>query len=306
MGIGSAEAVANVSDEDHVRQTRATIRYLAEGDFVTRRFVSAGVEHSTGRYEDHEVVIRDARAVRDRIRLDTHGFMLADHVSEVADFHDKDEIERRYAQEACETIKRLMGADHVIARGWMVRTSGEIAPKTEKVVGYQHYGGVQPPAGEVHVDFASETAHRIAERTYKEAFPDGPGYRRFIATSFWRAFSPPPQDCPLALCEGRSLKDDEGVRNTLHVVDELPSEEEMVRPMDGEDQRIAASIFRYRPQHRWWYVSNMTRDEILLFKFFDSDHSVTWRCPHTAFWDTSLPNPHTRESIEFRSIAFFE
>jgi hypothetical protein len=306
MGIGSVEAALDVANDNGLRTTRATIRYLAEDDFVTRRFVSAGVEHSTGRYEDHEVTIRDARPVRGDITLDTHGFMLADHVSKVADFHDKDEIERLYAAEACETIKRLTGATHVVARGWMVRTSGEIATQTEKVVGYQHYGGVQPPAGEVHVDFASETAHRVAERTYKEAFPSGPGYRRFIATSFWRAFSPPPQDCPLALCEGRSLEDDEGVRNTLHIVDELPSEEEMTRPMDGEDQRIAASIFRHRPEHRWWYVSNMTRDEVLLFKFFDSDHSVTWRCPHTAFWDTSLPNPHIRESIEFRSVAFFE
>ena len=306
MTSWKAEAVAELPEEDGVRQTRAMMRYLAEGDFVTRRFVSAGVEHSTGRYEDHEVVIRDGRPIKDRLKLDTHGFRLADHISAIADFRDKDEVEQAYPEEACEIVRRLTGATHVVARGWMVRTSGEIKPQTEKVVGYQHYGGVQPPAGEVHVDFASETAHRVAERTYKEAFPNGPGYRRFIATSLWRTFSPPPQDVPLAVCDGRSLKDDEGVRNTLHIVDELPSEAEMVRPMEGEAQRIAASIFRYRPAHRWWYFSNMTRDEVLLFKFFDSDHSVTWRCPHTAFHDTSLANPHIRESIEFRSIAFFE
>jgi hypothetical protein len=305
MTSSNAAGVVELSDEDRARQTRATLRYLAEGDFVTRRFVSAGAEHSTGRYEDHEMVIRDGRPIKDRLTLDTHGFRLSDHISSIADFRDKEEVEAHYPEEACAAIKRLTGASQVVARGWMVRTSGEL-PKPEKVVGYQHYGGVQPPAGEVHVDFTKETADRVAERTYREAFPDGPGYKRFIATSFWRTFSPPPQDCALALCDGRSLKDDEGVRNTLHVVDELPSEEEMTRPMEGEEQRIAASIFRYRPAHRWWYFSNMTRDEVLLFKFFDSDHSVTWRCPHTAFWDTSQPNPHTRESIEFRSIAFFE
>ncbi len=80
----------------------------------------------------------------------------------------------------------------------------------------------------------------------------------------------------------------------------------MVRPMEGEDQRIAASVFRYSPDHRWWYFSNMHRDEALLFKFFDSDHDVAWRCPHTAFWDASQPGAHVRESIEFRSIAYFE
>jgi hypothetical protein len=281
------------------------IKYLADGPFVTRRFVSAGVEHSTGRYEDHEVTVRDARDIRRRIGLHTHGFVLADHVSAIADFRDKAEVEAHYPAEACELVQWLTGASRVVARGWMVRTSGDL-PKAEKMAGYQHYGGVQPPAGEVHVDFTRETAHRIAENTYRASFPDGPGYSRFIATSLWRTFSPPPQDCPLALCDGRSLADDEGVRNTLHIVDELPSEEDMVRPMEGEDERIAASVFRHSPAHRWWYFSNMHRDEALLFKFFDSNHSVAWRCPHTAFWDQSLPGAKVRESIEFRSIAYFE
>lgn len=291
--------------EDEVRSTRAMIKYLADGPFVTRRFVSAGVEHSTGRYEDHEVTVRDARDIRRRVGLDTHGFVLADHVSSIVDFRDKDEVEARYPQEACDLVQWLTGASRVIARGWMVRTSGEL-PKAEKVAGYQHYGGVQPPAGEVHVDFTRETAHRVAENTYRTACPGGPGYSRFIATSLWRTFSPPPQDCPLAVCDGRSLADDEGVRNTLHIVDEMPSEEDMVRPMEGEDERIAASVFRYSPAHRWWYFSNMHRGEALLFKFFDSNHNVAWRCPHTAFWDQSLPGAQVRESIEFRSIAYFE
>ncbi len=297
--------ISDFAEEDQARATRAMIKYLADGPFVTRRFVSAGAEHSTGRYEDHEVAIRDARDIRKHIGLDSHGFVLADHVSQIRDFRDKDAVEADYPAEACELVKWLTGASQVVARGWMVRTSGDL-PKVEKTPGYQHYGGVQPPAGEVHVDFTHETAHRIAEKTYRDTFPNGPGYSRFIATSLWRAFSPPPQDCALALCDGRSLRDDEGVRNTLHIVDELPSEEEMVRPMEGEDQRIAASVFRYSPDHRWWYFSNMHRDEALLFKFFDSDHDVAWRCPHTAFWDASQPGAHVRESIEFRSIAYFE
>jgi hypothetical protein len=294
-------------EEDRARSTRTLIRYLADGSYVNRRFVSPGEEYSTGQYEDHEVSVRDARDMRKRIGLNSHGFVLADHVSGIADFRDKEEVEAHYASEACELVQWLTGASKVVARGWMVRTSGDLPPKpTEKVVGYQHYGGVQPPAGEVHVDFTHETAHRVAERTYREACPNGPGYSRLIATSLWRAFSPPPQDCPLALCDGRSLRDDEGVRNTLHIVDALPSVEEMVRPMEGEDERLAASVFRYSPDHRWWYFSNMHRDEALLFKFFDSNHDVAWRCPHTAFHDSSLPGGQVRESIEFRSIAFFE
>jgi len=50
----------------------------------------------------------------------------------------------------------------------------------------------------------------------------------------------------------------------------------------------------------------MAADDVLLFKFQDSDHDVTWRCPHTAFHDTSLPDTKTRSSIEVRAVAFFE
>jgi hypothetical protein len=50
----------------------------------------------------------------------------------------------------------------------------------------------------------------------------------------------------------------------------------------------------------------MTRDEIILLKFHDSDRSVAWRTPHTAFWDTSFPDRKERSSIELRSVAFFE
>jgi hypothetical protein len=50
----------------------------------------------------------------------------------------------------------------------------------------------------------------------------------------------------------------------------------------------------------------MTRDEALLFKFHDSDHSTAWRAPHTAFHDTSRAAARVRESIEFRSVAYFE
>jgi hypothetical protein len=49
----------------------------------------------------------------------------------------------------------------------------------------------------------------------------------------------------------------------------------------------------------------MTRDEILLVKFHDSDHSKAWRTPHTSFRDPRVQNAAPRESIEFRTIAYY-
>jgi hypothetical protein len=79
----------------------------------------------------------------------------------------------------------------------------------------------------------------------------------------------------------------------------------MLGEMPGEEDAIRATIFHYRPHHRWWYFSNMTRDEAIMLKFYDSDHTTTWRAPHTAFRDTSFPDARIRKSIEMRILAYF-
>jgi hypothetical protein len=50
----------------------------------------------------------------------------------------------------------------------------------------------------------------------------------------------------------------------------------------------------------------MTRDEVVLLKFHDSDRARALRVPHTAFCDTTFPNAKPRNSIEVRTFAFFE
>jgi len=305
--MASAAETRTGDMEETARQTRALIRYVDPGDFVTRRYVSQGREMNTGTYSDHEVAIRDGMPIRDHFTLDTHGFILAKSRSAITDFHDKAAVDALYESEVEREVMRLTGADKAVARGWMIRTSADLSRHAqEKVAGYTHRGGIQPPAGEAHVDMNTATSRLMAEQTYREHFPDGPGFRRFLVTSFWRTFSPGPQDVPLAVCDGRTSFGGEEKNNTLFIVDDLPGEAEAVKPVPGEEGMMAATIFSHHPGHRWWYFSNMQADDVLLFKFHDSDHSVTWRCPHTAFRDQSFPDAKIRESIEVRSVSFWE
>jgi hypothetical protein len=297
--------MAPIEPPKRVRSVRANVNYLAPDSLINRRFVAPGVEHNTGRFESHLVQISDARSCKDRISLDSHGFTLADHKSEVSDFFDKDKTEALYPAEVAAVVKSLTGADRVAAMGWMVRTSGDISNYARATKGYTHRGGVQPPAGDVHVDMMPDRAERMAQAIYEQTFPDGKPYSRFIASSLWRAFSEPPQDWPLAVCDANSVGEDEGMPNTMLIVDALPDEATMLGEIPNEPAAPAAAIFRYSPNHRWWYFSNMNRDEVLLFKFHDSDRSKTRRTPHTAFHDPSFPNAHTRQSIEFRTVAYF-
>lgn len=281
--------------EETCRRIDARIGYLLPTSTINRRYCSPHADRDTGVNEMRDVVVRDGRPIREHFFLDTHGFTLADHRSAVRNFEDEGEVAAVYEPEAMALVKALTGADKVVALGSALRTAGDTVARN-----------MRPPACEAHVDFHPGPAHAYARMTYEKAFPDGPGYSRFIATSLWRTFSPPPQDWPLAVCDCRSVGDDEGRPNVMVVCDEIPPEEELFAPIEGEDKLPAASIFPYNPAHRWWFFSGMTRDEALLFKFHDSDRSRAWRALHTSFQDTSAVGPNIRESIEFRSFAYFE
>jgi len=307
----------DTSIEETARTTQVNLNYLLPGPKINRRFVSAGVEVNTGKYGPYPTTIRDGRTIRNHFTFDHHGFQLLDAPTSIADFHDKAEIEAKYQDEVCAHVRDAFGASLVVSQGWMLRTSGNIptsapdpnssspdAPQKP----YRHYGGLQPAAGEVHIDTEPSRQPAYAQLLYAKARPNGPGFTRFIMSSFWRAFSPPPQDCPLAVCDTQSVRDDEGTPNLLWVVDKIPEGEEMFAEMD-DDKQLAASIFEHHERHRWWYFSRMDRGEGLLFKFHDSDKEGGrgWRVPHSAFWDESFVGERkVRESIECRTIAFFE
>lgn len=270
----------------------ARIDYLLPSSRINRRFWAPGAELNTGVYAPHEVAIRNAR-LAGPFTLDEHGFALDRFPTAITDWEANYGPDSPYAREICAIAAAMSGADLVVPMGGMTRSSGLTGAH------------VQPPAAEAHVDFTERSAHKLAERLYAAQRPDGAGYDRFICFSIWRALSPPPQDMPLALCDGRSVRDDEGTHNTKVDVDELPTGDAIFADVPGEEDMLAATIFHYSPYHRWWYFPDMTADEVIFIKFHDSDHSRAWRAPHTAFRDTSRPDAVERRSMEFRGVAFF-
>lgn len=271
----------------------AELSYLAPGSHINRRYVAPGAELNTGCYEPHRVLIRNARAAPEPFTLDDHGFMLASRESRVADFRRQDEIERRYPDETIELVRDLTGASLVVPLGWVLRTSGIAGPQA------------QPPAADVHVDMTEDRAWRLARALYEKAAPGAAPFKRFIASSLWRCLSDPPQDWPLAVCDARSVEPGEGVPNIMVRVAELPDPAAIPEVLPEEDSLPAAWVFRVNPAHRWWYFPDLTRDEVILLKFHDSDHSKGWRVPHSAFHDTTCRASWPRESIEMRTVAFF-
>jgi hypothetical protein len=273
-------------------QVEAHIDYLVPSSRINRRFWAPGRELNTGVYAPCAVTIHNAR-LAGPFTLNEHAFCLAQHRTAIRDWENQYAPDSAYAAEVAAVARHLTGADLVIALGGMLRDAGATSPT------------VQPPAAEAHVDFTERCAERRAAALYRQLHPAGPGYRRFIGFSLWRALSSPPQDMPLALCEGRSVRDEEGTHNTKVDVAEIPSGEALYAPIPGEEDMLAATIFHYSSGHRWWYFPDMQPEEVIFIKLYDSDHTRAWRCPHTAFRDRTRPDARARRSMEFRAIAYF-
>jgi hypothetical protein len=107
------------------------------------------------------------------------------------------------------------------------------------------------------------------------------------------------------MIDGSTVGSDEGVPYPMIIVPEIPEK----LPLDPlPETSIEGANFHYKESHGWRYFSDMTRDEVLVFKLYDSDierGAKAWRCPHTSFFD---PREGTipRESVEVRTICYFK
>jgi len=272
----------------------ASLEYVSPDCKVYRRFVCPAREVNTGECSEHQVTIRNARLVDDAPTLDTTGFCMVRHETAITDFHDPEQVQTIYSKESADLLKELTGADLVLDLGTTLRSAGN--PR----------GDIQPPGKEAHVDYNEASAQRLARRMLEENGMGDYRFCRFMAINLWRVISKPPQDWPLALCDGRSVGREDGVGNVMVRVDAIPDRETMLTMhIPDEDQLPTAFLFLHNPQHRWYYYPDMTPDELLVFKLYDSEETGAWRVPHGSFHDTTRPDANMRESAEIRTVAYF-
>jgi len=275
------------------------LTYLAPECTTAIAFIAPAISAKTVTCRSYQLPVHNGRPVQDQFTIDRNGFAIIKHHSAVRDFTDQDEVDRVYAAEVADFVKSYTGADRVATLGSVLRQSVASAEIVSR-----RRAAVRAQAPRVHGDHSVSDARMRAADAYAKHFPDGPGYRRALFTSLWRVFSPPPQDWPLALCDYASLGAGDALDNRLYYVDKIP--DDLYAEVPPGTPSTSGVEFHYNPAHQWWYFPGMTREEILLFKFDDTDHSVAWRTAHSAFHDQTVQATQPRRSIEFRSIAYFE
>jgi hypothetical protein len=221
--------------------------------------------------------------------LDAEGFTLAPHKSAIKNFRDDEEVRRTYATEIEQLIQEMTGATKVLLSAGGILRFGESSSEYGTRVNTR-------PARFVHVDYTEGAVPGLLQAQLDAAgFTPRPG-QRYQGFNVWRVISEPPQDIPLALCDLRTLSSD----------DLMPADAVFDAPGRPEFS-FEGYVVKYNPHHRWCFFSDMTRDEVLVFRNYNSDQSWPTPVPHVAFDDpTCRKGVPTRASIETRAFAFFD
>jgi len=250
-----------------------------------------------------DTVISDARPAREanKMSLDTHGFTLEPQKTtlKTREFFCTETgiVERVYYAEMKRAIKRATGCDEVVILEHIVRDAGAADPRGKKNPFAGGGNGINGYAGVVHTDFRADRAHELARSKgsgKKEMFSSQRDRQRFMVVNTWRNISDdrPIYNNTLALCDGKT------------VTDVLPCDVQHPNGKRSEQYRLSPAS---ADDHRWFYFPYMVKDELLIFKQFDSDPKARVRyCFHTAFNDPSIPaDAPARQSIEVRALALF-
>ncbi len=272
----------NVSDVPATRnEVRGALNYLVPGGGkpVTYMYVQpSGASTRTGQYRPYTVSIRSARDVINKLSLDSQGFVLRDHVSAVGDFYNDDEVRERYYPE----IERLVCEEAGAACAFMF-------DHTIRSVAWGDRG-VREPVRIVHNDYTPISGPQRVRDLLDSQEAEQRLQRRFAVINVWRPIVDVVRDTPLAICDADSM-----------VSSDFVATEMRYRDRTGETYSIG-----YNPNHRWYYVPDMRRDEVLIFKCFDSaDDGRARYGAHSAFDDPATSEPPERESIEARLLVFF-
>jgi hypothetical protein len=263
----------------------AELNYLAPTPGKPRTYAfnpPSGEPKSTALPEPHQVPIFDGRLVAKSFSLDREGFELLRHPTVVRNFYDDEEVKRVYYPLAEAFIRATLRADRVVIFDHTVRRRVEGAPDIRGA-------GPRQPATRVHVDqTVTSGANRVREHLPDEADELLKG--RVQVINLWRPIRGPVRDTPLAMCDGQTVAEGDLVASDL------------IYP----NRRGETYSVKYNPNHRWFYFPDMTPDEAILLKCYDSATDGRTRFgPHTAFVDPTTPaDVPPRESIELRALVF--
>lgn len=236
--------------------------------------------------ESRTVKIADIRNSATQPTIERKGFELLRSSTAVTDLNSDEEVANAYYPEIEALLKKRFGASRVVIF--------DATRRSDSGTGAANPDGRRGPAVRVHVDFTQKSGPQrlkdtIGEAEAKRLFDSG---AHVIQVNVWRPIKGPVLRSPLAMADASSI-----------AKEELVATDQVFPDRVGEIYHLA-----YSPGQRWYYASEMQRDEVLLIAGWDSTDPEGSRCAaHGAFQLTNQdPDSPPRESIEIRTFVIIE
>jgi len=261
---------------------------------------------------DHKRSVENLRGQESNFSTDISGFAVYKSPAQETAFTDNKAVEQGYYVEVESLLRqKLPGVKKVVIFDHTIRRREKASPRQ--------------PVQQVHVDQTPGAAEVRVRRHVPSSEAEGLLKGRYQIINVWRPISNPAADFPLAIVDWRSTSPSDFVK-----VDLLYPK----RNDDGDDRgkealpdpssthstegyEVKGETYAVAPndKHRFYYMKDMTPEEVMFIKCFDSrsqsrpggKEGLADCTPHTAFVDpqTSADAPG-RQSIEVRCLVFYE
>ena len=231
-------------------------------------------------HSSHKKTIQNAR-LKD-FKIEMGGFELLSHKSAVKDFFDDNEVSQIYYPEMTKLVKDKTKADEVHIVSHISRNEAQVESGERK--GAHRL---------VHNDFTpnfKNTLEPLLQETNSNP-------SKIMVFNLWRRFDKDGVDAPFAVCDSRTVSEKELIPTDLH------------NYLEDQEDSLTVEIFQssHSDKHEWNYYPKMNRDEVLMFKTYDSTLNPFMPTLHSAFDDISFEGKEVspRMSLEVRAICFF-
>ncbi|OAP55830.1 hypothetical protein AYL99_09982 [Fonsecaea erecta] len=264
---------------------------------------------------DDERPVENIRGQESKFSVDTSGFAVFNSPAQEKDFTDETKVREGYYAEVEALLReKLPGVKKVVFFDHTIRRREKASPRQ--------------PVQQVHVDQTPNAAAVRVRRHLPAEEAEELLKGRYQIINIWRPIANPASDFPLAVIDYRTTEPSDLIKvdllypkrqtNGFHDDDDrgkevLPDPNSITSTAGYE---VKGETFAVRPndKHRFFYMKDMTPDEVMFIKCFDSFSEVNGGkkgiaayTPHTAFVDPQTPaDAPGRQSIEVRSLVFYE
>ena len=236
------------------------------------------------------VSVYDCRPIESELNLDGAGFELKKIPTKFTEFYSNEQVVKNYYPEVETEMEKTLSAHKVIVFDHNVRS---------RVRSDAGQPGVREPVDGAHNDYTVSSGPRRVREVLEQNNLSHLLSRRCALVNFWRPITGPVFDCPIAVCDARTVQEE----------DFIPTRIEHYLEGNIDTPNLTGEIysFKHNVKHHWFYASGMTPDEVMLLKCFDSSkEGQSCFTGHTGFLNPDCPKEFTpRESIEARTVVVY-